>query len=220
MYPKPERVEIDNHTMKLIVGVIAISLATLTSFFAETPIQSISASYYADGWSRDILVGFLFAISAFLMAYNGNSIYEMFLSKMAAIAALGVAMFPCKCGDHPEIIRNVHGISTAVMFVVLAIFCYIFFRRASAKGHMQAKLRAVIYALCGITIVTSILIIVIDNLTGDSISSKINRLEFFCEAAALIAFGIAWLTASRILPLITSGKERLSLSPFSNREEK
>ena len=65
-----------------------------------------------------------------------------------------------------------------------------------------------------------ILIIAIDNLTGGSISSRINRLTFFCEAAALIAFGIAWLSASRILPLITSGEERLSLSPFGSREGK
>jgi len=220
MYSNPKRVEIDHHTMKLIVGVIAISLATLTSFFAETPIQSISASYYEGGWSRNIFVGFLFAISAFLLAYNGKSTSEMVLSKTAAIAAMGVAMFPCKCGDHPEIIPYVHGISAVVMFVILAIFCYIFFQRANGKGHFQAKLRAVIYAFCGIVIVTSILIIAIDNFTGGIISSKINRLIFFCEAAALIAFGIAWLSASRILPLITSGKERLSLSPFSNREEK
>ena len=220
MYSNPKRVEIDHHTMKLIIGVIAISLATLTSFFAVTSIQSISASYYEDGWSRDIFVGFLFAISAFLLAYNGKSTNEMVLSKMAAVAAMGVAMFPCKCGTHTEIIRYVHGTSAAVMFVILAIFCYIFFRRAYGKGHLQAKLRAIIYALCGITIVTSILIIAIDNFTGGIISSKINRLTFFCEAAALIAFGIAWLSASRILPLITSGKERLSLSPFSNHEEK
>lgn len=220
MYSIPNRDEIDHHTMKLIIGVIAISLATLTSFFAETPIQSISASYYEDGWSSDIFVGFLFAIAAFLLAYNGKSTYEMLLSKIAAVAAMGVAMFPCKCGNHQEIIPYVHGISAAVMFVILTIFCYIFFRRAYKKVHLQAKLRATIYAICGITIVTSILIIAIDNVTGGTISSKINRLTFFCEAAALIAFGIAWLSASRILPIITSGEERLSLSPFTNREEK
>ena len=61
---KPVRIEIDHHTMKLIVGVIAISLAWLTSIFSQTPLESISASYHADGWSRDIFVGFLFAISA------------------------------------------------------------------------------------------------------------------------------------------------------------
>ena len=215
MYSNPNRVEIDHHTIKLIIGVIAISLATLTSFFSETPIQSISASYHEDGWSRNIFVGFLFAISAFLLAYNGRSTPEMVLSKIAALAAMGVAMFPCQCGSHLEIIPYVHGISTAVMFLILAGFCYIFFRRAYAKGHAQARFRAYIYALCGSTIITSILIIATDNLLGGIISSKISRLTFFAEAAGLIAFGIAWLSASRILPLITSKEERLPLSPFS-----
>lgn len=215
MYSNPNRVEIDHHTIKLIIGVIAISLATLTSFFSETPIQSISASYHEDGWSRNIFVGFLFAISAFLLAYNGRSTREMVLSKIAALAAMGVAMFPCQCGSHLEIIPYVHGISSAVMFLILAVFCYIFFQRAYAKEHAQARFRAYIYALCGSIIIIAILIITTDNLLGGIISSEISRLTFFGEAAGLIAFGIAWLSASRILPLITSKKERLPLSPFS-----
>ena len=170
MFSKPERAEINHHTIKLIIGVIAISLATLTSLFSETPIQSISASYHEDGWARNIFVGFLFAIFAFLLAYNGKSPAELPLSKVAAIAAIGVAMFPCKCGTYPEIIPYVHGISAAVMFVILAYFCAIFFLRASQKGHPQAKLRARIYAFCGVTIVASIFIIAIDHIFGSFIS--------------------------------------------------
>ncbi len=216
MNSNPNRVEIDHHTIKLIVGVIAISLATLTSFFSETPLQSISASYHEDGWSRNIFVGFLFTISAFLLAYNGRSTPEMVLSKVAAFAAVGVAMFPCKCGSHPEIIPCVHGTSAAVMFMILAIFCYMFFQRAYAKGHAQAKVRAYIYAFCGIIIFTSIAIIAMDNFLDGIISSRISRLTFIGEAASLVSFGIAWLTASRILPIITSNDERLSLSPFND----
>lgn len=214
MFSSPDRNEIDHHTIKLIVGLIAIFLASLTSFFSASDIQSISASYHEDNWSRDIFVGFLFAISAFLLAYNGRSTPEMVLSKIAALAAMGVAMFPCECGNHPQIIPYVHGISAAVMFVILAVFCYMFFRRAYAKGHSQARFRAYIYALCGVTIVASVLIIAMDNLSGGVISSSISRLTFYGESAGLIAFGIAWLSASRNLPLITSKKERLS--PFSD----
>lgn len=216
MFSDPKRAEINHHTIKLIVGVIAISLATLTSLFSATPLQSISASYHEGGWSLNIFVGFLFAICAFLLAYNGKSLGELVLSKVAAIAAIGVAMFPCKCGNRPEIIPYVHGFSAAVMFVVLAIFCYLFFRRARDKNTSEAKFRASIYALCGITIVASVLIIFFDHLSGGVISLKIVRLTFYGEAAGLIAFGIAWLTASSILPLITNKEERISLSPFSN----
>ena len=218
MYTNPKRVEIDHHTIKLIVGVIAISLATLTSWLSETPIQSISASYHEDGWPRDIFVGFLFSISAFLLAYNGKSTREMILSKIAAFAAIGIAMFPCKCGTYSEIIPSVHGASAAIMFGVLAVFCYKFYQRAYGKGHFQAKLRAYIYAICGIIIIASMLIIALDNILDGTISSKITRLVFYGEAAGLVSFGIAWLSASRILPLITRKDERLPLSPFSDSE--
>jgi hypothetical protein len=41
--------------------------------------------------------------------------------------------------------------------------------------------------------------------------------DLILKAAGLIAFGIAWLTASRIIPIITGGEERLTLSPFGKR---
>jgi hypothetical protein len=211
----PKRAEIDEHTAKLIVGVIAISLASLTSFFSGKPLQSISASYHEGGWSRDIFVGFLFAIFAFLVAYNGKSATQKVLSKIVAVAALGVAVFPCKCESNADVIPYAHGTFAAVMFIILAFFCYTFFQRARCKGHFHARIRAYIYAICGITIVASILIIAIDNLSGGIISSRINRLTFYGENAGLIAFGIAWLTASRTLPLITSNDKDDRFSLFS-----
>lgn len=212
---KPTRVEIDHHTIKLIVGVIAISLATLTSIFAKSPLESISASYHEEGWSSDIFVGFLFAISAFLLAYHGRSVFEMVISKIAAVSALGVALFPCSCGGHQEIIPYVHYISAAVMFLILVAFCGSFFKRAHDKGHTQALIRSYIYAICGIAIFISIGLIGLDSLLKGTISSRIGRLTYYGETVALIAFGIAWLTASRILPIITRRDERLSISPFN-----
>lgn len=203
--------EIDECTGKLIVGLIAISLASLTSFFSETPLESISASYHEGGWSRDIFVGFLFAISAFLLAYRGKTRAQMVMNKVAAFAAMGVAMFPCKCNMGTEVIPYVHGTSAAVLFLILAVYCYMFFRRVLGIGHWQTTLRACIYATCGVTIVLSILIIATDNFSGGVISSRISRLTFYGERAALIAFGVAWLSKSHFLPLITMKEERFSL---------
>jgi len=218
--------EINHRTMKLIVGLMALSLASLTSLLAHTCITSISESYYDTGnWSRNILVGFLFAISAFMFAYNGYSPVQKVLSKIAAIAALGIALFRCKCETcdgivppgHSEIIPHVHGISAAVMFGILAIFCYIFFRRAVIKPYPQAKSRAVIYALCGLIIVASISILALDGLLLHHTINKLTncRLTFYGERAGLVAFGVSWLTASHCLPFITTKAERFS--PFGLR---
>src|ERR1041385_4589712 len=93
MLSTPVREEIDHRTIKLIVGLIALTLAFLTGLFTGFTITSISASYYEGGWSQSIFIGFLFAIAAFLAAYNGFSRTDMLMSKFAAAAALGVGLF-------------------------------------------------------------------------------------------------------------------------------
>jgi heme A synthase len=206
--------EIDNHIMKLIVGVIAISLACLTAYFASTPLASISDSYHEGGWSRDIFVGFLFAISAFLVAYNGLDLpLEMWLAKAAAIAGILVGIFPCDCGRNNEIIPYVHFIAAAVMFLILAVFCGLFYKRARAKHHRKADWRANIYALCGSLIVAAVVVLAYDGLTGNSLSARIPRLIFYGEAVGLVAFGVSWLVASRVLPGVTEPAERVHVLP-------
>ena len=213
MHGKPERPEITHTTSRLIVGVIAISLAALTGLLSGRDIDSISASYHAGGLARDIFVGFLFTISAFLFAYNGKSTTEMVLSKVAAVAGIGIAVFPCRCGRPSDGVPPIHGISAAVMFIILTAFCYIFFRSAYKKGHRQARIRAGIYAICGLVIAGSILANAINKLMG----GPIERMTYIGEAAGLVAFGIAWLTASQMLPIVTSIEERISFSPFGER---
>jgi hypothetical protein len=205
--------EIDDHVLKLTVGLIALSLANLTAWLSPDAIGSISASYYEGGWARDFFIGFLFAISSFLFAYNGDSAAEMILSKIAAVAGLGVALFPCRCGQPPDIVTYVHYTSAAIMFGVLACLCVIFSRRARAKRHREAIWRSYIYAVCAITIVLVIAVLGIDNFTGGYLGAKMPRLTFYGERAGLMAFGISWLVASRALPFITRPTERVSLLP-------
>ena len=214
MLRAPVRPEIDHHIAKLVVGVIALSLPVLTNWFATSPLASISESYYQGGWSQSFLIGFLYAIAAFLLAYNGNSVPEMIASKVAFVAALGVAMFPCRCGTHTEVVPNVHGASAAVMFLTLAYFCYLFYQTARAKRHRYqlARARAVIYAACGIAMLVFIGILAFDALSGHAYSTG-NALVFYGEAGALVAFGISWLTASRTLPVITGKNERIPIRP-------
>src|SRR5438034_1158391 len=133
MFSAPKQQEISHLTIKLVVGLIALSLASLTDLFAKAPLLSISASYYEGGRSQSIFVGFLFAIAAFLLAYNGFSRTDMVMSKLASAAALGVAMFPCQCDNHLEVVPYVHWISAATMFLILVYFCYSFYQRARAK---------------------------------------------------------------------------------------
>lgn len=208
MLKEPKQREINQLTMKLIVGVIALTMASITSFVStsELPLTSISEAYFAGDWARNIFVGFLFAISAFLLSYNGETLVHMVLSRVAALAGIGVAMFPCQCGNREEIIPFVHYASAAVMFIVLAYFCLAFYRHASHKPHRQAQWRAKIYLGCFWAMALAIAALVINAAWG--LEARVPRIVFYGEAMALSAFGICWLVASRVLPGLTRSDER------------
>lgn len=214
MLTKPHFSEIDERTMKLIVGVIALSLPILTNFFASlvnAPLPSISDSYWIGGWPQTIFVGFLFAIASFLIAYNGKSKSELVLSKVAATAAFGVAMFPCGCNGNSQSLPGLHYACAGVMFGVLTYFCYIFLIRALRKGHSQAKFRAVIYAVCGIVILLCSLALGYNGITQNGLTSHFPNFVFWGEAGGLWSFGVSWLTASHVLPILNRADERFRL---------
>ena len=121
-----------------------------------------------------------------------------------------MSLFPCECGSHPALVPYVHGVSAAVMFLILTFFCRAFYKRARQKGYPQAKARAVIYVACGIAIVLAIVALAFDHFSGQALSTRIPRLVFYGESVGLIAFGISWLTASRTLPGLTHANERFS----------
>ena len=216
MIAPPKTPEIDHRTIKLLVGLIAFFLPILTDWFAlPDKITSVSAAYFAGDWPRSIFTGFLFAIAAFLAAYNGRTRPEMFAAKAAAVAAFLIAMYPCACdGRTNEIIAGVHYVAAAVMFVVLAFFCWKFFLRAVDKARrdpqlrMQAHTRAAIYAICGAIIVVSIGTLALNLVVEMSVPG--DRFIFWYEAAALMAFGVSWFTASHIFPWINAPQERFS----------
>lgn len=215
----PKNPEIDHRTIKLLVGVIAIGLPILVSWLAAPhELKSVSEAYHVPEWPRSIFVGFLYAIAAFLTAYNGRTGREMVSSKVAAAAAFLIAMFPCECAaGHGEIIKGVHYAAAAVMFCVLAYFCWRFYARAVQKKgvHPRAKWRAQIYALCGGAIALSIAALGHEWILGkvspeNTFSASFATFVYWFETAGLVAFGIAWLTASHTVPGINGPEERFS----------
>ncbi|MGE5490309.1 MAG: hypothetical protein ACM31P_03390 [Actinomycetota bacterium] len=160
---KTDKVSVDVRTLRLLIGGIAIGLAILVQVVSPWPLTSISGSYFAGDWPRNFFVGCLFFIAGFLFAYNGLQRIEAWLSKFAAIAAIGVATFPCECQEeakhrgttmlqclgesadrydtanvsscllHFQEIKGAHYLSALVMFGILAAFCAIFYLRAKEK---------------------------------------------------------------------------------------
>jgi hypothetical protein len=206
----PYRAEIDQHTMKLTVGFIAFLLPIFTSIATHGTIASISASYWQGGLTQTIFVGFLSAIAAIMFSYNGTTGWQRFFSKVASIAALCVALFPCGCCGQEGSFPHVHTASAAVMFLVLAFFCCSFFGESRGKSGYQPKARMVIYAICLVGNAAAIIILGLDAY-ADTCSDPANRAVFWGEAAGLWSFGISWMTASHVAPWLATKDERFHL---------
>ena len=69
--PEAENLVFSPYTLRLIVGFIAFALPPFVIVITATITSSISASYHTN--ARDVFVGLLFVIGAFLLAYNGRS---------------------------------------------------------------------------------------------------------------------------------------------------
>jgi asparagine N-glycosylation enzyme membrane subunit Stt3 len=200
--------EIDHRTLKLVVAIVAFFLASVTSLLADGGIESISASYKHGGTARDVFVGALFAIAAFMAAYNGFGRTERVLARVVAVAAVGVALFPGGSADDSGMVARVHTIASILMFLSLAGLCQVFRSRALRRNEKSADRRATLYAICALVMLAVMILVVIDHFTGGPIVHRIPRLVFYCEMLALLAFGVAWLAASHILPWFTAREER------------
>jgi hypothetical protein len=88
------------------------------------------------------------------------------------------------------------------MFLVLAGFCCIFLIRERAKKGNLAKFRALIYVICGVAMVIAVGVLFVAAQHSDMILPYYPRAVFWGERLGLTAFGLAWLTASQLLPLI------------------
>jgi hypothetical protein len=204
--------EINQYTIKFLIGFVALGLPVVELALSHGAITSISQSYwYPDSpWTRNLFVGSLIAIAALLASYNGTSREQLWMGKIAALTAVLIALFPCYCGDAAhEILRGVHGASAGVMFAVLAWFCWDFIQRAKTKledsRRVAARRRIAIYRACGVGMVVAVALFAAHFFTKDE------RLVFWGETFGLVSFGISWLTASHKLPGITAPSEKESL---------
>ena len=165
-------------------------------------LQSISASYWTD--SRDIFVGCLMAIAFFLMAYNGTGAcrrdIEFWLSRVAGICAIFVALVPADCtlshcgktadwviylfsGYHPY----VHLAAAILLFVCLILLIGLFSLRAKYKGKLP---RARIYFAISLGMLLGMPVVFFVGCFTDWYQPV-----FWVEWMGLTLFGIGWLIA-------------------------
>lgn len=204
----------------LPTSLIAVVLLT-----DEVMRPSISEFYHST--AGDLFVGTMCAIAVFLWSYVGYPPQgpgewpsDRLVSRVAAVAALGVALFPttdkaqavagacvrmqCLIGD--DMARRLHYGSAAVFFVCLAVFCLVLFRRGGGRMPSRGKRgRNRIYAGCGWTILGCIAALAAYGLgyrlqdDAGRAAYDATRAVFVLESVAVFAFALSWLVKGETL---------------------
>lgn len=194
--------------LRFFMGVIAFLMPILVWLVAGGVIASISESVHSD--ARDLYVGMLFIVGAFLLAYKGHSNPQAIASTIGGLAAIVAAIFPTLCNEvtqtcsshftfnmDPSTASLIHNIAALILLGVLTFFCLFPFRDKAAGKGGTGRRRALVYVICGWIMAACIAILFL--VVSDKIPEEIGgyRLIFVGEFVALMAFGIAWFVAGR-----------------------
>jgi hypothetical protein len=190
-------------TLRRAIGVIGSSLPFVLvvgkGLLGSWGIQPSISSYYYTGM-RDVFVGALCATGVFLLSYRGYDRADAIASNLAGVFVVGVALLPTApaTGATPTqtMASYAHLTLASAYFLTLAYFSLVLFRKTNPARQMTArkKQRNVVYTICGYTILACIgLIAVYYALFADSALQGAQPV-FWLESAAVLAFGISWLT--------------------------
>lgn len=194
-------------SMRLMLGIIALAMPFLVTFIAQADLISISSSYHTV--ARDYFVGLLFVAGAMMFVYNGHSMKESIVSKVAGLCAILIAVFPTAAGGcaSPES-SFVHGAASILFFLILTYFCFGPFRD-NTKGQVgKSGKRAKLYAICGSIMGGCLIAAVITNFTLSCEVINDLRIIYWVEGIALSAFGVAWIVSGKVIPQLTDETEK------------
>jgi O-antigen/teichoic acid export membrane protein len=199
-----------------------------------------SISDYYHTILRDLFVGIMFAIAIFLICYTGHrrgegeTVSDDWVTTVAGVAALGVAIFPNEgrvpndtlasvtqalLGQHSAALAHY---SSAVIFLG-AVGYLAFFRFARTAKPVRRR----IYRACGVVIWGATLLVIIASwfkIKGPAApQAMVNDwlLVLWFEAIGIWAFSIAWLVKGQVdrsLLGIVMGTKRLSPESQDNAD--
>lgn len=150
-------------------------------------------SNYHQFYMRDIFVGILFILAAFLITYQGEGLLDNILSSLAGLCAVIVAIAPC----YVDTFYKYHYIAAVGLFFIFMLFCFLIFMRQTPLSMndphfylIRAQRRT--YRVCGFIILICLLGCGYLKMTHHS-----GNLIFWLESVMLWSFGTSWLASGR-----------------------
>ncbi|HEV3356257.1 MAG TPA: DUF998 domain-containing protein [Pseudonocardiaceae bacterium] len=183
--------------LRRAIGVLGLALPAVLiigkALLQGGPLlDSISDYVYSD--MRGVLIGTMAAFGVFLFSYRGYGRIDDITADVAAVGAIGVALFPTTPftgtpSKAAEAVGTVHLVSAAIFFAALIIFClFLFTRSDSAQPGGRKRARNVVYIVCGVIMLACLIAIGIVEWVV-----HVAGVVLWLESAAVMAFGVAWL---------------------------
>lgn len=174
--------------------------------------DSISATYYVSTCITPFMI-ILGSAGLLLISYKGYDLQDDIICTLAGIAGLFICIFPCNNGDFlisesvgtfalPATTSGIiHNISAVIFFGLLAYNSLFLFTKSVGEMTPSKRKRNGIFRICGVGMLISLACIIPVSLLN------IHGGTWIVEAAALIFFGISWLTKSNIYPWLFAEKK-------------
>ena len=196
----------------MLLPVIVCVLSLINGFGFP---DSISATYYLDPCITPFMI-ILGSAGLLLISYRGYDRQDDIICTLAGVFGLLICIFPCSNNSMydagfitdivgtfqiPRVISGwIHNISAVVFFLLLAYNSLFLFTKSSGEMTEKKKKRNIIFKVCGIGMVASLICIVplsIFQVWGST---------WWVEMFALSFFGVSWLTKSNVYPFLFAEK--------------
>jgi hypothetical protein len=155
---------------------------------------------YGAGTMRDLFVGMLFAIGAFVFFYRGHSLQEDMALNIAGICAVLVALvpmdWPSGVEGAPSVAACIHSLCATTFFVMIAYVCI--FRAQDTlfimKDRPRRKAYKRVYLILGVLMLATPTSVVALAIVAPAAESGYSTLVI--EVAGVIVFATFWLVKS------------------------
>ena len=189
-------------TLRKFVGILGFTLPGILFLggllIFHTGLQPSMSAYYHTGMG-DVFVGTMCAIGVFLLSYRGPDNKDDVAGNLACIFAVGLALFPTASEGAMGTavwVSRLHFVFAAAFFLTLVYFSLRLFTKTSPDRVPTRRKRARnhIYRVCGYVMLACVALIAVLKLApGTDAWVTKTRAVFWCEAAAVVTFGISWL---------------------------
>lgn len=198
------------------IGLIGIALPVVlivgNLFWPPADVlASISGYFYSP--LRGVFVGSMCAVGMFLLSYRGIGLVDDLISNVAAVAAVGLALFPTTPpgprSPAQQHVAVVHAVCAATFFFMLALFCLVRFPKPDNEltaNDPNRHRRDVAYYVTGGLILLCLLLVVV---TGLLPATEPAHPLLILETVAIFSFGVSWFV---------KGTEPMPADPFDPQQ--